>query len=140
MKKVFYGVLLLSLLSACDDNIDIVRYSGYVQTCYHDIIDNENNCTTSKRKIIRYCQCCEEMEPLIAKKAADLEIAKYEVQSQMVSFGPMGFLAGALTMPDFVQDLREELNNYTKKLYDNCAKDTGYTRIANCPKKEKITQ
>lgn len=136
MKRILTMCMLsIFVLSACEDNIDITRYPGYVQNCYHDIVDNKNNCTTSKRKIIKYCECCYEMEPLIAKKSADLDTARYQVRSQLVSLGGLGLLTGALTMPEFNQGLIEELRNYTQKLYDNCAKDTGYTRIANCPKK-----
>lgn len=132
-------VLSAFVLCGCDDNVDITRYSGYVQNCYHDIIDNENNCTISNRKIIRYCECTEDMQFLIQEKKVQLQEAYAYAYNEAVSrFGGLGWFAYNIgTMNGGMWD---DLNDYRKKLYDNCAKDTGYTRVANCPQKEQITE
>ncbi len=136
-------VLSALTLCACDDNIDITRYSGYVQNCYHNIIEDKDNCTNSKRKIIKYCQCREEMELLVSQKKAEMQEAYATAYNSAVSmFGGLGWFAYTLgTMDDVANGgMWKELDEYRQKLYDNCAKDTGYTRIANCPKKEQITE
>lgn len=144
MKKTSVLCVLSALvLGACDDYIDITRYSGYVQNCYHDIIDNEVNCTASERKIIKYCQCKEKMQVLIEEKKAQLQEADATVYNSAVSmFGGLGWFAYTLGTMDAVANggMWKELDEYRQKLYNNCANDTGYTRIANCPKKEQITE
>ena len=137
MKKTSVLCVLSALvLGACDDYIDITRYSGYVQNCYHDIIDNPNNCTQNKRTVVKYCRCSEQAEVLIRQKKAEMQ---NNAQAGSQFYSGFGFFGALAQMEDVVQ-ARRQLYDYTQKLYNNCAKDTGYTRIANCPKKEQTTE
>lgn len=134
-KNIFLVLVSVFSLCACDD-VDITRYSGYVQSCYHDIIDSPDNCTTKKRTVVKYCRCREKADVLVDQKRDEM---KYNAQSHLQFSSGFGFI-GMLAQMDYVAQMRQELQEYTQKLYDNCAKDTGYTRFANCPKKEQPTE
>ncbi len=55
LKKVFCICSLLTLI-ACD-KIDISKYPEDVQNCYNKTISNTDNCTKSKKIIVKYCEC-----------------------------------------------------------------------------------
>lgn len=133
MLKHLFLISLSVLVVACD-NVDIEKYSESVQKCYNGVIYSDNNCNTSKRKIIKYCQCTDAMEPKIQAKAAELDEG---LRGTAAFAGTMRGAWGGLFMAGAHSQAREKLEKYAQTLYDDCAKKTGYTRIKNCKKTDK---
>lgn len=131
MLKKILCVCSVVTLTACD-NVDISRYPESIQNCYNEIIYEDNNCTTSKKTIVRYCQCTD-------GKQADLDAKWNELNRGVRAARAGGFFkgnAGGLVRFGLQNSARAQYDAYAEKLFDECAKKTGYTRIKNCPKKE----
>ena len=62
MKNLFL-ILPIFTLAACD-NVDISKYPEDVQECYTQTLESTDNCTKSKKTVVKYCEC------ISAKKAA----------------------------------------------------------------------
>ena len=130
MFKKFLYIGTALVLTACD-NVDISKYPEGVQKCYNGIVFNDENCTKSKKTIVRYCECSQGQEAKINAKAAELE---KDIRGANAMAGLMNRQWGGLFMAGAQNDAREKLEEYVQELYDECAKKTGYTRIKNCPK------
>jgi len=127
-------LISLSVLVVACDNVNLDKYSESIQKCYNSIIYSDNNCNTSKRKIIKYCQCSDAMESKINAKAAELDDG---LRGTAAFAGTMRGAWGGLFMAGAQNKAREKLDQYAQTLYDDCAKKTGYIRIKNCKKAGK---
>lgn len=108
MKKIFSLIMVLILLSACD-NVDITRYPDNIQECYNGIIyGKDKNCTTNKKVIIKYCECTESQRKAYMSQINISDSASKEIFMNLVGY----------------QELQ--------KIYDRCAEQTGYVRVKNC--------
>lgn len=106
MKKLFL-ILPIFTLAACD-NVDISKYPEDVQECYTQTLESTDNCTKSKKTVVKYCEC------ISAKKAAMKAEAGEEEQT--VSYAIRLFVE-------------------RHKMREACAKQTGYT-ICETPEQE----
>ena len=120
-------------LAACD-NVDISRYPESVQNCYNGIIYDSNNCTHSKRTIVKYCQCTTGKESEIKAKASELD---QDLRGAVALAGGMNRTMGGFFIAGAQNTANEKLHKFAQKLYDDCAKKTGYTRVKNCKKPNK---
>jgi len=138
LNKILIATTLL-LVAACD-NVDISRYPESVQKCYNGIIYDDNNCTSSKRTIIKHCECVQAQDSKINAKAEELNKG---LRGSAAFAGTMNAQWGGFFMAGVRNTAQEKLDAYAEKLYDECAKKTGYTRMKNCKKagnKEKKTK
>ena len=55
MKKLL--LLPVALLFVACDRVDISKYPEDVQACYNDAINDKDNCTESKKTVVKYCEC-----------------------------------------------------------------------------------
>lgn len=55
LKKIFCVCSLLTLI-ACD-KVDISKYPEDIQNCYIQTVSSADNCTKSKKIIVKYCEC-----------------------------------------------------------------------------------
>lgn len=125
MKKTVLGVVALTVLSGCD-NVDITKYPVAVQECYNGIIYNNDNCTKSKKTIIKYCECSQGVQGQIEAKA--LEARQGAVAAATLFGGAFGGLAGV----GAAVQAQAVVNSYAQELYNECAEKTGYTRVSVC--------
>ena len=125
MKKTVLGVVALTVLSGCD-NVDITKYPVAVQECYNSIIYNNDNCTKSKKTIIKYCECSQGVQGQIEAKA--LEARQGAVAAATLFGGAFGGLAGV----GAAVQAQAVVNSYAQELYNECAEKTGYTRVSVC--------
>ena len=95
MKKLFL-ILPMIMLAACD-NVDISKYPEDIRACYNGAIASDDNCTKSKKIVIKYCEC--------------ISTGKAEIKA------PNGE-----SVSDSIRAWAE-----MQKLRDRCAKQTGYT-------------
>ena len=121
------------LIAGCD-NVNITRYPEPVQKCYNSIIYDADNCTTSKKTIVRYCECQYAQTEKLEAKWAELneELEAHHAFSEVFIGGGWGNLAVS-ALRDSVQHRFEK---YAQELFDECAAKTGYTRVKNCKKPE----
>ena len=77
LKKLIY--LCSSLILVACDNVDISKYPDDVQNCYYDTISSDNNCTKSKKTIIKFCEC-------VTARKAKIKAESDDVQSAIVAF------------------------------------------------------
>lgn len=127
-------LISLSVLVVACDNVNVEKYSESIQKCYNGIIYSDDNCNTSKRKIIKYCQCTDAMEPKINAKAEELNQG---LRGANAFASTMNRGWGNLFAAGVRNSAQNQLNEYAQKLYDDCAKKTGYIRIKNCKKADK---
>jgi len=95
LKKIFYICSLLTLI-ACD-KVDISKYPEGIQNCYNKTISSTDNCTKSKKIIVKYCEC--------------VSAGKAEIKA------PDG-----KSVSDSIRAWVD-----MQKLYEKCAEKTGYT-------------
>jgi len=95
MKKILL-LLPVFTLAACD-NVDISKYPEDVQKCYTQTLERTDNCTESKKIVVRYCEC--------------VSAGKAEIKT------PNG-----QSVSDSIRAWAE-----MQKLRDRCAEKTGYT-------------
>lgn len=129
VKKIMYLCCMLALVG-CND-VDISHYPESIQQCYNGIIYDNDVCTTNKRTIIKYCQCTDGKQPELDAYAAKLDsgvrAAGSMFHGSMRSFARIGLQNSASAKYDA----------FAEKIYDECAKKTGYTRVKNCKKDKK---
>ena len=78
MKKLFL-LPVLFLMAACD-SVDISKYSEDVRTCYKNAIQDKDNCTESKKIVVKYCECVSEKQAAIKAEAPDEISASYAIR------------------------------------------------------------
>lgn len=105
MKKLFL-ILPVIMLTACDD-VDVSKYPEEVRACYNGALASNDNCTKSKKIIVKYCEC-------ISEKKAAMKAENTDEQT----------LVSAVRAFVERQKMREE-----------CAKQTGYT-VCEKPEQE----
>jgi len=125
-------IISVLLIAACD-NVDVSRYPEGVQKCYNGIIYDNGNCTKSKRTIVKYCECTEAQEEKLKVKAEELNKG---LRGSAAFAGAMNNTMSGFFMAGMRNSAQSQLEEYAQKLYDECAKKTGYTRIKNCKKTE----
>lgn len=117
MKKLFLLVGVLCV-TGCDSNVDITKYPENIQTCYNSVFYHSDNCNKSKT-IIKYCQCFNAKSDAITKKTNQTwgTISQARAQNMLM-----------------YNALEREAHESFNKAADECAKKTGYVRVANCKK------
>ena len=78
MKKLLL-LPVLFLIAACD-SVDISKYSEDVQTCYKNAIQDKDNCTESKKIVVKYCECVTEKQAAIKVETPDDTSASYAIR------------------------------------------------------------
>ena len=141
MKKLIF-LIPVFVLASCD-NVDITKYPESVQSCYNGIINADNTCTKRKKTIVKYCQCNDSLEPEIQAKGQEIArklYLKYQASNVAAAVSGLGILGGMWAEREKSADLEEAKKEYAEfkdKLYDKCAKKTGYIRAKNCKVMEK---
>jgi hypothetical protein len=97
MKKLL--LLPVALLFVACDRVDISKYPEDVQICYNDAIYDKDNCTESKKIVVKYCQCVSAKKAAIKAQMPDESSASYGIRM-------------------FVE---------RHKIREECAEKTGYT-------------
>lgn len=116
MKKILVLLGIVLTVSACDSEVDITKYPEAIQQCYNGIYYNTNNCNKSKT-ILKYCQC------FTAKSTAIVEQT-----NQNIKYRGKGW--------DFLNwGVKAAGEKKLQAAANECAEKTGYTRVANCKKK-----
>lgn len=114
MKKLFLLVGVLCV-TGCDSEVDITKYPADIQQCYNAAYYHKDNCSKSKQ-ILKYCQC-------FSAKAAPINAET----NQNIQYRGKGW--------EFLNwGVKAEGEKKLDQAADECAKQTGYTRVANCKK------
>ena len=125
VKKLVIGICGLAMLAGCDD-VDISKYPENIQSCYNNIIYNADNCTTSKKAIVKHCECYESQ---YAPKATQVK-KKYQMGSMATNHNRfVNFV--------YANEMNKELKELSDQVAADCAKKTGYTLIRQCKSNNK---
>ena len=78
MRKLLLLPVVL-LMVACD-RVDISKYSEDIQACYNDAIHDKDNCTESKKIVVKYCECVSAKQAAIKAATPDESSTSYAIR------------------------------------------------------------